>query len=120
MLLDHPQFQEILKYYWRKKGFPIKISVFDYNSVSLLFAKWVYKLTDTDLEEILKDYIHKLSAPEFMGLISAINKNSEILKYLVYNLFTENSLEYISEITGRSLNIVKSYEERIHNEKVRE
>lgn len=118
--LSHPQFQELLKFYRNENDISIRASVFDLAKVSLTFAKWVYGLKDADLEEILKDYPNKLSISEFMILISEINKNLEILKCLVYNLFTESSFEYIAEITGRSLNLVLKYEQLVFKERIGE
>ncbi|KKM30624.1 hypothetical protein LCGC14_1566030, partial [marine sediment metagenome] len=89
--LTHPQFKKLLNYYRSANGISIRHSVFDLTKVSLPFAKWVYELTSDDLEEFLKDYEEKLSISEFMNLIAEINKNMEILKCLVYNLFTKSS-----------------------------
>ncbi|KKM25115.1 hypothetical protein LCGC14_1598220 [marine sediment metagenome] len=118
--LTQPQFQKLMRLYHTENSIPIDSSIFDHNKVSLVFAKWVYELSDAELEEILMDYPDKLSISEFMVFISEINKNLEILKCLVYNLFTKSSFEYISEITGRSLNLVLKYEQLVYREMVEE
>ena len=117
--LTNPQFQELLRHYQEEKNKPDDFAVFSGVKIDLEFIIWFYKLDQNRINQILEKYDNKLTYSDLVVLCSIINKNLEILKFIVYTLIeTRHSLDYISQISGKSLYAIKRCQTLIFEEKI--
>jgi len=83
------------------------------------FIQRLVKLSYLTSENILKSSIETLTFSDLLIMCSKINKNKEILKYIVYTLmnYPDDELS-ISKITGKSVEFIQECENIIRYEKV--
>ena len=119
--LIHPQLQDLMDYYRMEKQKKVGLSIFQRIGIDTDFTRWVEQLPKEKLDQILKDHIEKLPVFEILILCSEINKNLEILKFMVYSLIkTSMNVYKISKITGKNMNFIEKYEKLIFEEKIME
>ena len=116
--LTNEQFQDIIEHYRKKRE---KYALFTQIGVDIEFTKWLYEISQDSLNTILKDHKIKLSAKELVMMCYKINKNLEVLKFIVYTLInTAKSDRYIHTITGKSIRVIKNYKREIYLKKIGE
>ncbi len=116
--LTNQQFQDIIEHYRQKKE---NHALFAQIGVDIEFTKWLYEMSQDGLNTILKDHKIKLSAKELVMMCYKINKNLEVLKFIVYTLInTAKSDHYIHTITGKSIRVIKNYKREIYKKKIGE
>ena len=116
--LTNEQFQDIIEHYRQKKE---NHALFAQIGVDIEFTKWLYEMSQECLNTILKDHKIKLSAKELVMMCYKINKNLEVLKFIIYTLInTAKSDRYIHTITGKSIRVIKNYKREIYKTKIGE
>ena len=119
MNLVNPQLQDLIQRHRREKGLEIGSSLFSRVGLEVGFTRWLFELPEKLLKTILKKYSDTLSKTELLVMCSKINKNLELLKFIVYVLINSSMSHHkISEITGKSLRFIKKYEKLIFCEHV--
>jgi len=83
------------------------------------FIQRLVKLSYLTSENILKSSIETLTISDLLIMCSKINKNHEILKYIIYTLMNKPDDELsISKITGKNVEFIQECEKIIKYEKV--
>jgi len=119
MHLVHPQLQDLIKYYRKEKQKKVGLSIFQRIGIDIDFTRWVDQLPKEKLDQILKDHIERLPVSGLLILCSEINKNLEILKFMVYSLIkTSMNVYKISKITGKNMNFIEKYENLLYERNV--
>ncbi len=92
--------------YQKIKEKDVESSNFISIGLDFLFIQRLVKLSHLTSENILKSSIETLTITDLLIMCSKINKNQEILKYIVYTLMNCPDGELsISKITGKSVGI---------------
>ena len=114
--LTNEQFQDVIEEYRQKKENHV---LFTQIGVDIEFVEWLYEMSQDDLNTILKDHKIKLSTKELVMMCHKINKNFEVLKFIVYTLIkTTMSDGYIHTVTGKSISAIKNYERKIFQKRI--
>ena len=117
--LTNPQFQEVLRNYQKEKNISGDFAVFSGVKIELDFMIWFHKFDQNLINQIPEHYDNNLNITEFIALCSTINKNLEILKFIVHALMNSSkSLDYISKVSGKSLYAINKYQALIYREKI--
>ena len=117
--LLNPYLQELLMEYQKIKEREVENSKFISIGLDFQFTQRLLKSSHLTSENILKSSIETLTFSDLLIMCSKINKNQEILKYIVYTLmnYPDDELS-ISKITGKSVEFIQECENIIRYEKV--
>ena len=117
--LLNPYLQELLMEYQIIKEREVENSKFISIGLDFQFTQRLLKSSHLTSENILKSSIETLTFSDLLIMCSKINKNQEILKYIVYTLmnYPDDELS-ISKITGKSVEFIQECENIIRYEKV--
>ncbi len=103
----HPQFQRLLKYYRNISG---TNSPYNVVRITREFALWIKNIDESKLINILDGYSSKLNKDEILKKCEIINRNSEIVKFVVHRIIqTEESARQIAKRAGISKSTVSKY-----------
>ncbi|MFX1344644.1 MAG: hypothetical protein ACFFBC_00530 [Promethearchaeota archaeon] len=117
--LIHPQMQDLIAHYRKEKKKKVGLSIFQRVSVDTDFTRWVDQLPKEKLEQMLEQHVERLSVNSLLMLCSEINKNLEILKFIIYSLINTSKNAYkISKISGKNMNFIEKYESLLYERKV--
>lgn len=117
--LINPQLQDLLQEYRKKRQAPFGNSLFRLAGFDIDFTRWLHNLKKQKIDQILEKYRKKLSINDILILCSRINRDLEILKFVVFSLIkTTKKYIDISKITGKSELFIKKYAKLIYELKV--
>ena len=106
--LTSPYIQELFNLYRKKNYKKPGESLFNRIFLECDFTRRIYNMSHSKLEHIFADFNEKISRNEILIMCAKINKNLEILQYIIYNLIkTNQNFETISKISGKSINFIK-------------
>jgi len=81
--------------------------------------EWITDLTDDKLKTVFFTSIETPTVTDLLVICSKINRDQEILKYIVYSLMkSSKSDSTISKVSGKSVDFIRECKEIIYNEKI--
>ena len=87
--------------------------------LDLNFIERVSNLSDNKLKSIINSSVEKLTNTDLLVMCSEINKDQEILKYIVFSLMkTSISESIISMVSGKSEDFIQDCERLLYDEKI--
>lgn len=105
--LTSPYIQELLHRYRKKKYRTIGTSLFNRFFLEHDFTKRIYNMPQSKLDHIFADFDKKVNRNELLIMCAQINKNLEILQFIIYNLLKSTpDFVYLSEVSGKSINFI--------------
>ncbi len=108
--LINPQFQDLMNEFRKKEGIKRGYALFKSRSflIDPMFGNWIRNLPKDKLTNVLEGYHSIMNKEEILNLCYDINKNLEILKYIIYSIINStDNLTEISEVAGKSVGSVQ-------------
>lgn len=105
--LTNPIVQQLIKKYRQLQKISQESSAFGVIFIDLAFAKWIKTLTKTQAEKYLKSKVDTVSIRTLLNVCSNINKNCEILKFIVFAILNyPYNLAEIAQMSGKSTSFI--------------